>query len=62
MQSAPESGNRKRYDQPILTTLTLEQGTLFLVGHAYLGHQGATDLMEVLFPLPQAPNSGAIVP
>lgn len=56
MQSAPESGNRGRYDQPILRRLTFEQGTLFLVGYAYVGHQGARDIMEVLFPPPSTPG------
>ena len=56
MQSALESDNRRRYDQPILRRLTFEQGKLFLVGYAYVGHQAARDIMEVLFPQPCNPR------
>ena len=51
MQS-PNVGKRKPYEQPILRELTSEQAVLFLVGHAYIGNQGAKELMEMLFPLP----------
>jgi len=47
-----ESDNRRVYDQPLLRKLTLDQATLFLVGHAYIGHQGAKVIMELLFPMP----------
>jgi len=50
MQSAPECGNRRRYGQPILRRLTFEQGTLFLVGYAYVGNKGAREIMAVVFP------------
>jgi hypothetical protein len=50
-QSTPEAGIRKRYDTPILRTLRLDQAALFLVGYAYAGHRGATEMMEVLFPV-----------
>jgi hypothetical protein len=51
MQS-PNVVKRKPYEQPILRELTSEQAVLFLVGHAYIGNQGAKELMEMLFPLP----------
>jgi hypothetical protein len=41
---------RKPYERPILRELTSEQAVVFLVGHAYIGNQGAKELMEMLFP------------
>jgi hypothetical protein len=55
-QSAQECGNRKHYDPPFLRKLRPEQATLFLVGHAYIGHHGANEILEVLFPV--ATNAG----
>lgn len=52
MQSPHERGNRKRYDQPVLRKLRSEQAKLFLVGYAYIGHHGAKEILEVLFPVP----------
>jgi hypothetical protein len=51
MQSS-DTSKRKSYEQPILRKLTSEQAVVFLVGHAYIGNQGAKELMEMLFPLP----------
>ena len=51
MQS-PNVGKRKSYEPPILRKLTREQAILFLVGHAYIGDQGAKELMDRLFPTP----------
>src|ERR1019366_10113025 len=51
MQS-PNVVKHKPYEQPMLRELTSEQAVLFLVGHAYIGNQGAKELMEMLFPLP----------
>ena len=42
----------KPYERPIFRELTREQAVVFLVGHAYIGNQGAKELMELLFPLP----------
>jgi hypothetical protein len=47
-----KSDNRRVYEQPLFRKLTLDQATLFLVGHAYIGHQGAKVIMELLFPMP----------
>ena len=47
-----ETGKRKRYAAPILRTLRSEQAALFLVGYAYVGHQGARAILEILFPAP----------
>jgi hypothetical protein len=44
--------SRKLYTAPTLRKLTREQATLFLVGHAYIGHQGAREILEILFPAP----------
>ena len=52
MQSAPNVANRKLYDRPVLRRLGSEQATLSLVSHAYIGHRGAKEILEVLFPLP----------
>jgi hypothetical protein len=48
--SGGNAGNRKQYDQPVLRKLRLEQAALFLVGHAYVGHHGASEILELLFP------------
>lgn len=46
----PETRNRKYYRRPIIRALESEQATLLLVGHAYEGHQGAREILEILFP------------
>jgi hypothetical protein len=46
----------KVYEPPHLRELKLEQGTLYLVGHAYIGHRGAKQLLELLFPEPTGSN------
>jgi hypothetical protein len=51
MQSSDIS-KRKPYERPLLRELTSEQAVVFLVGHAYIGNQGAKELMEMLFPMP----------
>jgi hypothetical protein len=47
-----EIGKRKCYAPPLLRTLRSEQAALFLVGYAYVGHQGARAILEILFPAP----------
>jgi|GEM_PF-6755642 hypothetical protein len=46
--------NREPYTEPTLRKLSREQAALFLVGYAYIGHQGARDILEILFPAPNA--------
>lgn len=41
---------RGTYASPTLKTLTPEQAKLWLLGHASQGHEGAKELLEVLFP------------
>lgn len=50
------ASNRKPYCPPTLRRLTLSQATLFLVGHAYEGDQGARELLELFFPEPCTPK------
>ena len=45
-------GNRKFYEPPTLRRPTTNQAALFLVGHAYIGDQGAKEILELLFPEP----------
>jgi hypothetical protein len=40
------------YEPPQLRTPTSNQAILYLTGYAYLGDQGAKDLLEILFPDP----------
>jgi len=47
MESSP--GTRKPYERPTVTELTPEQAKLKLLGHATMGHQGAKDLLELIF-------------
>ncbi len=49
VQLMPELDTRRVYDPPNLRKPTREQATLFLVGHAYIGHEGARELMQLLF-------------
>jgi hypothetical protein len=42
------------YESPQLRKLTLEQGSLCLVPHAWYGDPDARELLEVLFPLAKA--------
>jgi len=53
-------GNGKSYERPMLRNLTLNQASLFLVGHAYIGDQGARELLELLFPDPAYPNRSGV--
>lgn len=43
---------KKNYQAPVAKKLTPEQARLLLVGHATVGHQGARELMELVFPEP----------
>ncbi len=52
--------NHKSYEPPMLRNLTSDQATLFLVGHAYIGNQGAHELLELLFPEPAYPERPAV--
>jgi hypothetical protein len=36
------------YSPPVLQTRTMEQAKLLLVGHAWIGHCGARELLELL--------------
>ena len=38
----------KRYSPPVLHRRTVDQAKLFLVGHAWIGHRGAKELLESL--------------
>ena len=51
---------RKSYEQPLLRTLTSNQATLFLVGHAYIGHRGARHLLELMFPTQEDLNEEGV--
>jgi hypothetical protein len=53
--------SREPYTEPTLRKLTREQATLFLVGYAYIGHQGARDILEVLFPAPNAETKVGLI-
>jgi hypothetical protein len=46
------ASNHKPYQPPTFRRPTLDQATLFLVGHAYVGDQGAMQLLELIFPDP----------
>jgi hypothetical protein len=41
---------RKPYEKPTVTKLTSEEAKLKLVDHASRGDQGATDMLEMMFP------------
>lgn len=43
---------KKQYEAPVVRKLTLEQAKLLLIGHATIGDQGASDLMDVVFSDP----------
>jgi hypothetical protein len=45
------------YSPPALRQRTLEQAKLLLIGHAWTGHRGARELLELLFPEPPKTNS-----
>ncbi len=51
LQSEPR---KKTYSAPRLSKLTPDQANLTLIGHASCGDQGAKDLLDVLYPLPEA--------
>ena len=54
-----ESENRRKtYSPPKLKKLTPEQANLILIGQASYGDQGARDLLEVLYPMPETPEEG----
>lgn len=40
------------YSPPQLQTRTVAQAALFLTGHAWIGNEGARDLLELIFPPP----------
>lgn len=40
------------YSSPHIVMRTPQQASLFLLGHAWIGNQGARDLLELLFPEP----------
>ena len=42
----------KFYEPPTMRTRELSQAILFLVGYAYIGDVGASNLLELLFPDP----------
>jgi|GEM_PF-6989301 len=59
----PDGNSRKFYNPPQLRCVTWNQATLLLVGHAYAGHAGARELLELLFPEPAVPRrSGTTLP
>ena len=45
--------SKKTYSIPKLSKLTPEQANLILLGHATCGDQGAKDLLDVLYPVPE---------
>ena len=59
MQS-PEGQKRKPYEKPVVRELNLEQSKLLLTGHVSMGHQGAKELLDLLFGQ-QAPQSEEVV-
>jgi hypothetical protein len=48
---------QQSYAAPALRERTIEQAKLLLLGHAWIGHRGARELLEVLFPEPQNTDS-----
>ncbi len=59
-----QSNSRKKtYTPPKLNKLTTQQANLILIGHASVGDQGASDLLEVLYKLnePDGPEVYALV-
>src|SRR5258708_3546888 len=46
--------SRKTYYPPKLNRLTAEQAKLILLGHASIGHRGATAVLSFLYQAPQA--------
>jgi hypothetical protein len=42
---------KEAYSKPKLSQRNVEQAKLFLVGHAWIGDQGARVLLELLFPI-----------
>ena len=49
MQSKSRHG--QPYSSPQLRTRTFAQATVFLTGYAWIGDEGARDLLESLFPV-----------
>lgn len=54
--------NRKPYEPPTLRKPTQDQATLFLTGHAYLGDNGARELLELWFADPAMPADQDPIP
>lgn len=46
---APPPQRAKRYEAPALRRITLEQAKLICIPQAWDGHQGARELLELLF-------------
>lgn len=57
-QLAHGLSSRKRYDQPVLRHLTVEQATLLAASYAYIGHCGAREILEEFFPCPSESGGG----
>jgi hypothetical protein len=58
----PYIGTRKCYEAPTMRRPALSQAVLFLVGFAYIGDRGATDLLELLFPETNTPEQQLTAP
>jgi hypothetical protein len=52
-----DANGKKPYERPALRTPTSNQAILFLTGYAYIGNQGARELLEFLFPEPMYPRN-----
>jgi len=51
-----ETAGSRKYQKPSMRQITPEQATLFLIGHATVGHQGAKEFMEAVFLAHSAPR------
>ena len=51
---------KKAYTPARLSKLTPEQANLILIGHASCGDQGAKDLLDVLYPLPEPERNHSV--
>jgi hypothetical protein len=54
-----ETAAPRKYQKPALRQITPEQATLFLIGHATIGDQGAKEFMEVVFLARSTPRQGS---
>jgi hypothetical protein len=61
-RQAIEAAVDRTYQLPTLRRLTLEQARMFLIGHAMLGDQDASDLMEIVSASPIRPGGNGGVP